>query len=51
MNGDYPNEGRVEICISNHWGTVCDYLFDASDARVVCNQLGYTNGEGIAYKI
>ncbi|CAI8051100.1 Deleted in malignant brain tumors 1 protein [Geodia barretti] len=47
MNGDYPNEGRVEICISNHWGTVCDYLFDASDARVVCNQLGYTNGDVI----
>ena len=46
MNGDYPNEGRVEICISNHWGTVCDYLFGVSDARVVCNQLGYTNGEG-----
>ena len=49
VNGNSPNEGRVEICLNNQWGTVTDDGWSSSDARVVCRQLGYTT-DGEAWK-
>ena len=42
-------EGRVEVCINNAWGTVCDNLFGQEDAETVCGSVGgfYRNGEMI----
>ena len=39
VNGFTENEGRLEVCRYNIWGTVCNSE-QASMARVVCRQLG-----------
>ena len=39
-------EGRVEICINNAWGTICNTLFRREDAEVVCEELEGFQREG-----
>lgn len=46
VGGTSSNEGRVEICYNNHYGTICEDKWTHEDAKVVCKQLGFS-GEGM----
>ena len=45
-DGATKREGRVEMCYSGAWGTVCDTGWGHGNTRVVCRQLGYPEGSG-----
>ena len=40
-DGRTPTEGRVEVRLNGVWHSVCDNMFDTTDAAVVCYTLGY----------
>ena len=41
-DGDIDQEGRLEVCVSGVWGSVCDNNFGLNDdGHVVCSELGY----------
>ena len=46
--GIVGSEGRLEICMNNIWGTVCDDWFTNIDARVVCKQYGNQIGTAMS---
>ena len=48
VNGSNIYEGRVEVCLNNQWGTVCDNHWNSLDAKAVCNQLGYPSSDAVA---
>ena len=43
--GEHEAIGRVEICMDNTWGTVCDLDWDDQDALPVCRSLGFIWGK------
>ena len=42
VNNPQPQEGRVEICFNNTYGSICHNQWNDNDAEVVCRQLGYS---------
>ena len=45
VGGNRPYRGRLEVCMDERWGTVCDDDWTTEDAYVACRQLGY-EGQG-----
>ena len=45
-NQSQSMDGRLEICINNAWGTVCNNSFRGIDAQVACDQLAGFDREG-----
>ena len=41
VGGDTPLKGRLEVCINNAWGTVCNNQFGNHDSATACHQLGF----------
>ena len=35
------NLGRLDICLNNVWGTICQNGWGDVDSRVACRQLGF----------
>ena len=52
VDGVFPHQGRVELCISTRWSAICSkYYWRQNDAAVVCHQLGYSSaGKKFSYK-
>ena len=53
VGGSNQYEGRVEVCINDQWGTVCDDSWSSTDATLICKQLGYayTGGKPLLYSL
>lgn len=43
------NEGRLEICFSSAWGTICGDQFNQTEAAVACSQLGFSRQGALPY--
>jgi len=48
IGGSNNLEGRVEVCLNEAWGTVCDRRFNQDVANVICHQLNFKiNGKNL----
>ena len=43
VGGETEAEGRVELCIDEKWGTVCDNEWTDKHTAVVCRHLGFSD--------
>ena len=50
VGGVDSNRGRLEVHHNGTWGTVCGDYFNDSDARVICNMLGFGYAYNMSHK-
>ena len=41
VGGGNSTLGRVEVCLNDAWGTVCNTRFGTREAQVICRQLNF----------
>ena len=52
MDGYTDQDGRVEVCVNEHWGTVCNSNNNQEEiADAICSQLGFTKTGKYQYYI
>ena len=51
VGGSSAREGRLEVCLKDQWGTVCDDSLDKNTATVVCQQLGLSDNSEFGFDI
>ena len=50
VGGASENEGRLEVCFDQRWGTINGDGWTHTDTQVACKQLGYsTSGTHASY--
>ena len=42
VGSKYDFQGNVMVCYNGVWGYVCHDWFDENEAKVVCNNLGFS---------
>ena len=42
LGGGTSSARRVEICVDEVWGTICDDFWSDAEASIVCAQLGFS---------
>ena len=47
MGEDTDMRGRVDVCISQRWGSLCGDDWFVEEIAVVCKQLGYYFDSGM----
>ena len=46
VGANSSSEGRVEVCYSGEYHSICDDFWDTLNAQVVCHQLGFSSALG-----
>ena len=42
VGGAKESQGRVEICRTEAWNTICDGLWSNEEGAVICKSIGYS---------
>ncbi len=48
-NSGTSQDGRLELCINNAWGTICDSRFDNKEAAIACSSVIGFSRQGMYY--